>query len=78
MSLTIVVSTHDLNFAAALCQTLVLIRGGRVRASGATETVLTPANVRELYGVEADVRFHAGAGHLVVVPVSRGTKERGP
>jgi cobalamin transport system ATP-binding protein len=77
-SLTVVISTHDLNFAAGLCQALVLIRGGRVQASGATETVLTPANIREIYGVDADVSLHSGAGHLVVVPVSRTRKETGP
>jgi len=27
--------------------------------------------VRRLYGIEADVRFHDGAGHLTVVPVGR-------
>jgi hypothetical protein len=27
--------------------------------------------VRELYGVDADVRFHARAGHVTVVPVRR-------
>ena len=32
--------------------------------------VLTPANIRALYGVEADVQSHAGAGHLVVVPIA--------
>ncbi len=78
LSLTVVVSTHDLNFAAAICHSLVLIRRGRIQASGATETVLTPENVREIYGVDADVRFHAAAGHLVVVPVSRGSKATGP
>jgi iron complex transport system ATP-binding protein len=71
LSLTVVVSTHDLNFAAALCQSLVLIRGGRIQASGPTEAVLTPAHVRGIYGVEADVRYHDQARHLVVVPVAR-------
>jgi ABC-type cobalamin/Fe3+-siderophores transport system ATPase subunit len=33
--------------------------------------VLTPENVRALYGVEADVREHDAAGHLVVVPIAR-------
>lgn len=74
MPLAIVISTHDLNFAAALCQSLVLIKEGRVRAAGPTDAVLTPGNIRELYGVEADVHHHPAAGHLVVVPVSRGTK----
>jgi iron complex transport system ATP-binding protein len=73
LRLTIVVSTHDLNFAASLCRSLVLVRGGRVLASGATRDVLTPANIRSVYGVEADVRDHAAAGHVVVVPVARTT-----
>lgn len=67
--LTIVVSTHDLNVAAALCRELVLLREGRVLASGPSDEVLTPARIRELYGVDADVRFHEAAGHLTVVPL---------
>ena len=69
--ITIVVSTHDLNFAAGVCRSLVLLSEGRVLAAGDTGDVLTPANIRALYGVEADVRTHDGAGHLVVVPIAR-------
>lgn len=68
---TMVVSTHDLNLAAALCGEIVLIKDGRVLAQGATGHVLTTANIRALYGVDADVRFHEGAGHLTVVPIAR-------
>jgi iron complex transport system ATP-binding protein len=71
MPIGIVVSTHDLNFAAGLCRTLVLLKDGRVLASGPTAEVLTPDRIRALYGVEADVRQHAGAGHLVIVPLKR-------
>ena len=65
--IAIVISTHDLNFAAGLCKTLVLLKDGRILASGATGDVLTAGNIRALYGIEADVQPHAGAGHLVVV-----------
>ncbi|MCC7418489.1 MAG: ABC transporter ATP-binding protein [Acidobacteria bacterium] len=68
---TMVLSTHDLNLAAALCGRVVLLRDGRVIASGATSDTLTADNVRGLYGVDADVRFHPQAGHLTVVPVAR-------
>ncbi len=37
MPLSIVLSTHDLNFAASLCTSLVLLKEGRVLASGPTE-----------------------------------------
>jgi cobalamin transport system ATP-binding protein len=68
---TIVVATHDLNLAAGLCQHLLLLREGRVLAAGPTGEVLTRESVLALYDVEADVRFHEGAGHLTVVPLRR-------
>jgi iron complex transport system ATP-binding protein len=68
---TMILSTHDLNLAAALCRNLILLRGGRVIAQGPTDTVLTPATVRDLYGVEADVQRHPAAGHLTVTPLAR-------
>ena len=69
--LTIAVSTHDLNFAASLCRTLVLLKDGRVLASGATDDVLTSQHIRELYDVEADVTRHPPTGRVIVVPVRR-------
>jgi iron complex transport system ATP-binding protein len=68
---TMVLSTHDLNLAAALCRHLILLRAGRVVAQGPTEDVLTPETVRALYGVDADVRRHPVAGHLTVTPLAR-------
>ena len=69
--LTLVLSTHDLNLAASLCRTLVLLREGRVLAAGRTEEVLTAETIERLYGVDVDVRYHEGAGHLTVVPVRK-------
>ena len=68
---TMVVCTHDLNFAAAICDRIVLVKRGRVVADGSTAGVLTAANISAVYGVEADVQFHGRAGHLTVVPVAR-------
>jgi iron complex transport system ATP-binding protein len=69
---TMLLSTHDLNLAAALCRRLVLLKEGRVLATGPTEEVLTPAAVRALYSVEADIARHPATGHLTVVPIRRG------
>jgi cobalamin transport system ATP-binding protein len=69
--LAIAVSTHDLNFAASLCRTLVLLKQGRVLAAGVTDVVLTPQHIRELYDVEAEVTRHAATGRVIVVPVRR-------
>jgi iron complex transport system ATP-binding protein len=68
---TMVMATHDLNLAASLCGRLVLMAEGRIVAHGPTADVLTRDNVKALYGVEADVRFHEAAGHLTVVALSR-------
>ena len=66
---TIVMSTHDLNLAAAVCQRVVLLKDGHVLASGSTIDTLTADNIRALYDIDADVGFHERAGHLTVVPL---------
>lgn len=68
---TMVLATHDLNLAASLCDTLVLLRDGRVLMQGPASEMLTPATVQQLYGVIADVSFHERAGHVTVIPVQR-------
>jgi iron complex transport system ATP-binding protein len=68
---TMIVSTHDLNLVAALCERVVLLKQGQVVAHGATEATLTPEHIRLLYEVEADVQFHPLAKHLTVVPLAR-------
>jgi iron complex transport system ATP-binding protein len=68
---TLIVSTHDLNLAAALCDRVALLKQGRILAQGAVGEILTADNIRRLYGVEVDVQFHRRAGHLTVVPVAR-------
>jgi iron complex transport system ATP-binding protein len=65
---TIVLSTHDLNFAASVCRSVLLVRNGRVLATGPTDEVITPANIRVVYVVDADVTRHPRANHLTVVP----------
>jgi iron complex transport system ATP-binding protein len=69
--MTMVISTHDLNLAAAICDEVVLLRAGQVLAHGNVEQVVTPDFIRRLYGVDADVEFHARAGHVTVVPIAR-------
>jgi iron complex transport system ATP-binding protein len=72
--LTIVVSTHDLNFAASLCRELVLLHQGRVLAAGTTAAMLEPAWIRQLYGVEVDISANARTGQLTVIPVGRASE----
>jgi cobalamin transport system ATP-binding protein len=73
--ITIVVSTHDLNFAAGLCRELVLLHQGRVLASGPTVSMLDPSLIRTLYGVDVDIAVNARTGQLTVVPVARAQEQ---
>lgn len=68
---TLVLSTHDLNLAAGLCDRVVLLQRGRVVADGPTRDTLTAERIAQVYGVRADVQFHERAGHLTVVPLGR-------
>ena len=69
--LTIVVSTHDLNFAASLCRDLVLLHQGRVIAAGPTETMLEGSLIRKLYGVDVEIMPNPRTGQLTVIPIGR-------
>ncbi|MFP5379690.1 MAG: ADOP family duplicated permease, partial [Vicinamibacteria bacterium] len=43
---------------AAVCDHLLLVSAGAIVASGPTSEVLTPGRIADLYGIEAEVRFH--------------------
>jgi len=48
---TAILTTHDPNIAAAIADAVVLLKSGRVLASGPPATVMTPENLGATYGV---------------------------
>nr|WP_202489974.1 ABC transporter ATP-binding protein [Streptomyces sp. SID8381] len=46
---------HDLDQAAAVADRIVLLRAGRIVASGAPEDVLTPERLTDVYGIRIEV-----------------------
>ncbi len=68
---TIVMVLHDLNLAARYADTVIAMREGRVLASGGPAEVLTPALLREVFGLEAVVVEDPVTGGPLVVPVGR-------
>ena len=50
--ITILLSTHDLRFAATVCTKLVLLSSGHVLAEGEPAAVLTPERVGALFDVD--------------------------
>ena len=64
---------HDLNQAAAVADTVVLLDGGRVRAAGTPAEVLTAEALSETYGIAVEVVTDPATGHLTTRPVGRHT-----
>jgi len=62
---TIVLTTHDPNTASVLADTIVLLRSGRVIASGTPAEVITEDLLGTVYGVEIDVRMIDGRPHVL-------------
>lgn len=67
--MAVVIAMHDINLAMRFADRFVLLRDGRVLASGGQE-VMTPANVFRTYGVDVEV-VH-GHGRQLIVPVAWG------
>ena len=66
--LGVVMVLHDLSQASRFADRLVVLKDGRVRASGPPRDVLTPELLLEVYGVRARVLHDEETGSLHVVP----------
>lgn len=64
LGITTLVTLHDLNLAANYCQRLYLLSSGQIAASGKTQEVLTPEQLRETFGIEAVPYTHPVTGNL--------------
>ena len=60
---------HDLNLAAEYCDRIVLLRQGRVEASGATADVFTYQNLTRVFDTDVYVEQNAFTGRLIVIPL---------
>ncbi|MEU7635115.1 MULTISPECIES: ABC transporter ATP-binding protein [unclassified Streptomyces] len=63
---TTLISLHDLNAAASLCDRLHVLHDGRLVASGPPRAVLTPELLAEVFGVRAAVTEHPLTGDLLI------------
>ncbi|MEU9122639.1 ABC transporter ATP-binding protein [Streptomyces sp. NPDC048506] len=63
---TTLISLHDLNAAASLCDRLHVLHAGRLVASGTPREVLTPRLLAEVFGVRAAVTDHPLTGDVLI------------
>ncbi|MBG0851568.1 ABC transporter ATP-binding protein [Streptomyces spinoverrucosus] len=75
---TTLVSLHDLNAAASVCDRLHVLHDGRVVASGGPREVLQPALLAEVFGVRATVVEHPLTGDPLIAFDHRAPADRRP
>ena len=75
-NLTVLAALHDLNLAAQYCDRLVLVNSGRVHAEGTPAEVITPRNIKDVYGAEHCVYTHPING-LPTVLIKAGNNQSG-
>ncbi|QZA78746.1 ABC transporter ATP-binding protein [Deefgea tanakiae] len=70
---SVVIVLHDLIAAARYADVLVAMQDGHIVAQGAPSDIVTPALVKTLYGVDADILSAPIDGSPVVVPSASQT-----
>ena len=69
--LLIVAVFHDFNLAARYCDSIILLKDGKIVAVGNAEETLTNENVKKVFSVDTIVKKHPITGQLHVIPISR-------
>ncbi|MGD9129999.1 MAG: ABC transporter ATP-binding protein [Candidatus Bathyarchaeota archaeon] len=69
--LLIVAVFHDFNLAARYCESIILLKDGKIVAVGKSDATLTSENVKEVFSVDTIVKKHPITGSLHVIPMSR-------
>ena len=69
--LLIVAVFHDFNLAARYCDSIILLKEGKIVAAGKSYETLTSENVKKVFGVDTIVKKHPITGYLHVIPISR-------
>lgn len=70
-NMLIVAVFHDFNLAARYCDSVILLKEGKIVAVGKSGDTLTSENVKEVFSVDTIIKKHPITGQLHVVPISR-------
>ncbi len=69
---TALIASHDLSLCAEYAERIVLVAGGRVRAAGRPEEVITEEHILAAFGVRVLCDRNPATGTVRVTPVRRG------
>jgi iron complex transport system ATP-binding protein len=76
--LSAIMAIHDLNLASRYADRIIMMNSGKIFAAGDPVSVLTPDNIKWVYGVEAEVNNNNGRPYIVPIRAVRrnGNNER--
>ncbi len=67
--LTVVSAMHDLNLAAAFCDSVALLKQGSIVHKGSIEEVMTYGNLKDAYEIDIYVGVNDLTGHRLFTPM---------
>ncbi len=62
-----IMAIHDLNLASRYAGRIIMMNGGKIFAAGNPASVLTPENIKHVYGVEVEVNNHDERPYIVPI-----------
>ena len=62
---------HDFNLAARYCDSIILLKDGKIVAAGKASETLTCGNIRDVFGINVIVNKHPVTDLPFVIPISK-------
>lgn len=72
LTVTVIAAVHSLEHVTSYAEHVILLQNGTIFAQGTVDKVMTPANIRTVFGVDAHVMRHPITGRrtLLTSPIS--------
>lgn len=64
-TISVIMAMHDLNLASKYSDKLVMLKNGKIFSTGTPKQVITPENIKSVYGVEATVYNQSQTPYVV-------------
>lgn len=75
LDVTVIAAVHDLNIASLYCDRLYVVKNGKIVLNGTPQEVLTPENIKSIYGVECIVENNTITKRPYIIYLPARTKK---
>lgn len=66
--LCVILVLHDVNMAARFCDRIIALHSGRLIANGKPGDLMTPQNLKRIYGLDMSLTVHPTTGQPIALP----------